>query len=204
MVFPFLTVFLIFLLWLALRYAKIARIREEDMESFWERERRANSTRAKDITSLDYLTIPLDKFPLNFSDEEDVKAIENELLELSTHRLLNLTGMNNSDIKSAFGTPNFETMCQIGEDFDRVLVLLNDYAAKLMEADRFSDAITVLTFAVEAGTDVTDSYIRLVDCYGKEGLEGKTEFIKMLVQNSNLLTKNKILEHIERQPNEQQ
>ncbi|MCF0127682.1 MAG: hypothetical protein HUJ70_03885, partial [Pseudobutyrivibrio sp.] len=153
---------------------------------------------------LDYLTIPLDKFPLNFSSDEAVLALENELKELSTHRLYNLNGMNNTDIKATFGVPNFDTMCRIGEDFDRVLVLLNDYASQFMEAERFSDAITVLDYAVEIGTDITDSYLRLTDCYRHEGLDGKTEFIKILVQNSNLLTKNRIIEYIERQPDGQQ
>ncbi|MCF0131276.1 MAG: hypothetical protein HUJ71_06085 [Pseudobutyrivibrio sp.] len=197
--FPFLTIFIIFVLWLAFKRNKVKEIQQQKEDEFWAREQAANCTLAKDITNLNYLTIPMDKFPLNFSQDTEVLAIENELKELSTHKLLNLGGISNTDLKLSYGVPNFETMCQIGEDYDRVSILLNRYAAALMEANRIDDAITVLEFAVGTKTDISDSYIRLVDCYIASNEDIKLGYLKTNIENSSLLTKNSILEHIKKE-----
>ena len=110
--FPILPFFLLFVVLLALRLNYLKAKREQQENEFWERERQANITPAKDISNLRYITIPIEKFPLNFSTDEKVIEIEKELQELSTHRLLNLTGMTNTDLKLAYGVPNFETINQ--------------------------------------------------------------------------------------------
>ncbi|MCR4694881.1 MAG: hypothetical protein K5773_06135, partial [Pseudobutyrivibrio sp.] len=74
MAFPFLTVFMIFIIILAVKLRQsYARMDQADKE-FWRRERIANSTPAKDISKLHYLTIPLDKFPFGFSSDPEIIA----------------------------------------------------------------------------------------------------------------------------------
>ena len=194
--FPFLTIFLIFLIWLALRYHKLNRIQEEKETSFWEREMLANTTPAKDISNLSYITIPIDKFPLNFSSNPEVLEIENNLVELSTHKLLNLTGKTNTELKETYGVPNFETMSKIGEDFDTMTTLLNKYALALIEEEKIDDAINVLEFAVGVGTDVSQSYNLLADCYSKKDNKNKLDYLITNVENSNLVLKDSVLNHI--------
>ena len=133
--FPILPFFLIFLIWLAIRIKTLDAKQEQQEAEFWAKEKAAKATPAKDISNLRYITIPIEKFPLNFSNDEKVIEIEKELEELSTHRLLNLSGVSNTDLKLTYGVPNFETMSQIGEDFDRVCVLLNAYAKALLSAN---------------------------------------------------------------------
>lgn len=194
--FPILPFFLLFLVFLAVRYRKIAAKREQAENEFWDKERQAKITPAKDISNLRYITIPIEKFPINFSDDEDVIEIEKELQELSTHRLLNLTGVSNTDLKITYGTPNFETMSKIGDDFDRMCVLVNKYAEVLFEAERFDDVITVLEFAVGVGTDVSESYTLLAKCYKNKEMNEKLDMLKDQINQSNLLLKNSILEKI--------
>ena len=100
-------------------------------------------------------------------------------------------------MKLTYGVPNFQTMSQIGDDFDRVCVLLNNYAHALMEAERVDDVITVLEFAVGVGTDISESYTLLAHCYEQKGMHEKLELLKRQVEQSKLLLKNSILSKIE-------
>ena len=195
--FPILPFFLIFLVWLAFRLRKLDTKQKQEEHDFWAKERQANVTPAKDISNLRYITIPMEKFPLNFSNDEKVIEIEKELQELSTHKLLNLIGVTNTDLKLTYGVPNFQTMSQIGDDFDRVCVLLNSYAHALMEAERVDEVITVLEFAVGVGTDISESYTLLAHCYEQKGMHEKLELLKRQVEQSKLLLKNSILSKIE-------
>ncbi len=195
--FPILPFFLIFLVVIAVRLKALDANQKKQEEDFWAKERQANITPAKDISNLRYITIPMEKFPLNFSDDEKVLEIENELKELSTHKLLNLTGKSNTDLKLEYGVPNLELMSQIGDDFDRVCVLLNSYAKELYAVGRIDDVITVLEFAVGVGSDISESYTLLASCYEEYGMEQKIGFLRQTVQKSNLLLKNAILSKIE-------
>ena len=79
--FPILPFFLIFLIWLTFRIKSLDAKQEKQQKDFWDRERAANITPAKDISNLRYITIPIEKFPLNFTDDPKVLEIENELQE---------------------------------------------------------------------------------------------------------------------------
>lgn len=195
--FPILPFFLIFLIWLAIRIKTLDAKQEQQEKEFWAKEKAAQITPAKDISNLRYITIPIEKFPLNFSNDEKVIEIETELKELSTHKLLNLSGISNTDLKLTYGTSNFETMSQIGEDFDKTCILLNSYAKALVEAGMENDAVNVLEFAIGIGTDISESYIMLSDCYKKRSQTEKLSFLRERILNSNLLLKNSILNKID-------
>ncbi len=194
--FPFLTIFLIFIVWLAIKIKQSKAKHTKDMDDFWMAEMQANATPAKDIKGLSYITIPIEKFPLDFSTDEETMDIESRLKELSTHPLLNLTGKTNTEIKAAYGVPNFETMCQIGEDYDEATLLLDKYAAKLEEAGRINDVMAVLEFAVGTKTDIKTSYTRLGKCYKSLGKEEKLAYLIKQVEESNLLLKNTIIKEL--------
>ena len=194
--FPILPFFLIFLIWLAIRIKTLDAKQEQQEAEFWAKEKAAKATPAKDISNLRYITIPIEKFPLNFSTDEKVIEIENELKELSTHRLLNLSGVTNTELKITYGAPNFETMSKIGDDFDRMCVLLNKYSEALYEADRIDDVISVLEFAVGVGTDVSESYTLLAKCYRAKEMNEKLDMLKNQVEQSRLLLKESILHKI--------
>lgn len=195
--FPILPFFLIFLIWLAIRIKTLDAKQEQQEKEFWAKEKAAQITPAKDISNLRYITIPIEKFPLNFSNDEKVIEIEAQLKELSTHKLLNLSGVSNTDLKLTYGTSNFETMSQIGEDFDKTCILLNSYAKALVEAGMENDAVNVLEFAIGIGTDISESYIMLSDCYKKRSQTEKLSFLRERISNSNLLLKNSILNKID-------
>ena len=123
--------------------------------------------------------------------------MENSLQEISTHKLLNLSGVSNTDLKLQYGVGNFETMSQIGEDFDKACILLNSYAKALIDAGMEDDAKNVLEFSIGIGTDISESYIMLANYYKKRSQKEKLNFLRERVSNSTLLLKNSILNNID-------
>lgn len=197
MAFPCLAIFLAFIVFLAIRYRAIDRAQKATQEEFWERELKANSTHGIDISNIEYLTLPIERFPIGKCTNTEIIAIEEELLALSEKPLLNLTGITNTDLKLTYGVPNFEKMSQIGEDFDRATVLLNDYGRLLIENEMPSEAIPVLEYAVGVGTDMSTSYTLLSELYANKGAFEKLAQLREVVNKTSLILKPTIIAHID-------
>ena len=93
---PFLTLFIIFVLILAYYRKKSNAAQAEAEERFWTREHEANSTRRKDISELNYITIPVEKLPLDMDTESTQR-----ILMLSDKKMLNLTQYTNTIINKS-------------------------------------------------------------------------------------------------------
>lgn len=197
MSFPFLTVIMIFIIFLAVRYRSIDRKQDDVTRAFWEREQKANAVPTADLDNIKYITIPLDKFPLGFSKDPDILAMERELRELSQKRLLNLTGKTNTELKERYGVANLTTMQSIGEDFDRLTVLLRDYGSALIDAGRLADAISVLEFGAAIKTDISQNYILLGNCYKALGKTDKIQYLLQQIETSDLMLTSHIQRHLQ-------
>lgn len=197
MAFPCLAIFLAFIVFLAIRYRSIDQAQKQVQEDFWERELKANSTIGIDINTLDYLHLPIERFPFGKCSTPEIEAIESELRELSEKPLLNLTGITNTELKLTYGVPNFDKMSAIGEDFDRATILLNDYSRLLIENEMPSEAIPVLEYAVGVKTDISSSYTMLSDLYAAANSFEKLSRLRDMVENTTLILKPSILAHID-------
>ncbi len=197
MLFPFLAVFLGFGVFLAIRYKSLNRKQELDTQAFWEREAAANAAPSADLDNIKYITIPLDKFPLGFSKDAGICALEETLKDLSQKRLLNLTGKTNTDLKELYGVANLTTMQSIGEDFDLLTITLKDYGAALIQQGKLADAISVLEFGVAIGTDISQNYILLSDCYFAFGKTDKIRYLMDQVSSKNMMLGPSIMHHLQ-------
>ena len=194
--FPFLTVFLIFLIWLAYRIRKAKSSRQKKIDDFWEKEHAADLVPPKDLGTLHYVTIPLDTFPLGEVYDPEVEMIEDELRELSTGRMLNLSGMLNADIKSEYGAANLDAVVPMGDRFERMTLLLVDYAKALIEAGRTDAAVTVLEYGKSVGSDISSNYTLLADCYKGMGSVEKLDSLISYIEAGDLPRKQHILDVI--------
>ena len=154
---------------LGVRYRYLSKKQKDKEESYFELEKRADLTPAVDLSKLDYIRVPVEEFPFGFSDDPEVCMIEEELLSLSRKPLLNLSRRSNTSLKLEFGARNLKKMQVIADDYDRLVVLLCDYAKILMENDKIKDACRVLSFGEEIGSDVSQNAILLKEC--KERLD---------------------------------
>ena len=197
MAFPFLTVFMVFIIGLSIRYAVLNKRREEKFDRFWEKEKEADHTPAKDLSTVSFLKVPIQSFPMGKWEDDEIAMIEERLRALSEKKLLNLTGKTNTELKLEYGTANLEIMSAIGEDFNELTVLLVDYAKALMEKHDYEGAAAVLEYGMSVGTDVSSDYTLLADCYLALGHPEKIELIKEQVQNRDLLLEQKIISYLD-------
>lgn len=195
--FPFLTVFLVFVIFLAIRYRSITKNQQRHIDDYWARDERSNHIPAKDLSLIEYLTIPSDAIPYHVLSDSEVVSIEDALQELSTHKLLNLNGMDNAAIKETYGTANFETMLHFAEEFDQFQMLLVDYAKALMEHDCIPQATQVLEFGVSIGSDISSNYTLLGDCYQRANTPEKIRDLKEKLQQLHLLLEPSILTYLD-------
>ncbi len=196
MAFPCLTIFMIFIIWLSFRLSKVKHSMADKEEAFWDKELKANSTPKKDIDNLNYITIPLEKFPSDFTSDAELLDIVDKLNVLSSERILNITGISNTDIKLSYGVGNFDKVSKYGDNFDTLTVLINQYAKKALELNREDIALPVLEFAIGIKTDISESYTLLADIYKENEKKEKLEYLIEQVNTSNLLLKQSILNQI--------
>ena len=121
MAFPFLGLFIIFLS-VAAYYRKRATAQQKKVtEDFWSREDQANQIRRKDISNLPYITIPLEKFPIGISDDEELTDYENDLKTLASRKILNLSHQSNTDLKLAYGPANLPALSEYDQNYTTLL-----------------------------------------------------------------------------------
>ena len=84
---------------------KHSRKSDSAKASFWAREARANTVRRKDISNLNYINIPDSVIPSDISDDE-INEYRTTLLNLQARKILNLSGLTNTDLKEKYGVAN--------------------------------------------------------------------------------------------------
>ena len=198
MAFPFLTVFIVFVVFLAIRYRSIANRRAKRMDAYWDRQERAEHTPAKDLTNLPYIKVPLRQLPLDETEEdEELATLIGSIRELSHLPLLNLNGKDNAYLKETYGTDNFDYMTTVADNFDRLQMLLVDYAKVLMQKERINDAILILEYGVSIGSDISSNYTLLGECYQTTGQLDKIPALKEKLQQLHLLLEPSILSYLD-------
>lgn len=192
---PFFTVIMIFVVCITVYRMIIEQRRIQRENEFWDREEDAEHVPPVDLATLSYIHMPPNGFPL-VAQGEEAEAMEAELLELSQKPLLNLSGMTNTDLKMTYGTANFEKMQEIGEDFDRLEILIVDYSKLLMEQGKFKEATEALEFGIEIKTDISSNFTLLGECYEMLKMTDQLKTLIETAENSKLLLKTKVLDSL--------
>lgn len=149
-------------------------------QSFWEREHKSNSVRRKPLDDLEYITIPLERFPTTLLRENTIVNECIEILEtLSGQPIVNLTGYTNTDLKLEYGTANITPLTEYDQNFTALVTTLQKWADILLENNYSSEAETIMEFAIDIRTDVSRTYYRLAELYS---IRLETERVHQLVE----------------------
>lgn len=183
-----LAVFLIFVAALNYSIRKNDRAQQNVEQRFWDRERKANFTRRKDISNLDYLTIPIEKIPQNLHTDA-----ENVLVKLSECKMLNLTGLTNTDLKLEYGAANLDELSSYDDNFTEFVQNVTVYTKELLDAGQTEDARALLELAVSYHADASPIYTTLADLYMESGETGQIEMLIQSAEEINSLSKNIII-----------
>ena len=140
--------FIVFLLWLRVKLKQQDK-NETSNKDFWQREHEADFSRNKDISMLEYISVPKEVLPFNEqTNDMELIQIQKDISDVMSKKMINLSGMTNTDINRAkqifeyaINTLNCDISgCYIGlakiylenDDIDKV--------QKLIDKIQYSDA----------------------------------------------------------------
>lgn len=165
------------------------------MSKFWEKELSANSVRKKDISNLNYITIP-DSLPtININDTKILKDYET-INKLRERKILNLSGMSNTNIKLEYGVGNLAFLSECDDNFVLLVRTLDELGHLLFSQGYETQGCEIFEYAVYIGSDIKATYTALADYYNKNN--DKNGIDKLLLNASSIQTsaKDRIVEYI--------
>ena len=193
----FLASLIVFILFLSVRIKRQNKIRQNNEKSFWERERLANSVRRKPLDNLNYIQIPLETFPTHIMQEDETVLECISLMEsLTAQKIVNLTGLSNTDLKLEYGTANITVLTEYDQNYTLLVRTLQKWADTLITAGYADEAATLMEFAVSTRTDISRTYYQLADYYVSRRESEKIHWLKDTADG--LLSSNRsiILNHL--------
>ncbi len=156
---------LIFLIWFSLKKSQADKLEKKTSEAFWQQERRSNTTKKQDIDGLDYIQIPINTLPFRDDCTESVKRLQDQILSLSEKKILNLTGLTNTELKLQYGTANLPLLSEYDVNFMTLCRTLNQWGNLLYEDGFIKEAEAVLSYAVSIGSDIRPTFLLLGTLY---------------------------------------
>lgn len=194
MMFPFFTIFLLFLAWLTYNRVRTEKKERAAQKAFWQKEEAANATRKKDLSSLPYIILPLDSLPLGVRPEDELlSAYDADIQSFTDRKILNLAGQSNTDLKLAYGAPNLTFLTQCDQNFTELIRLMQEWASRLYELSLTAEAEQVLSCTIRWGSDIKGSYLLLARIYQESGRRQELEWLKEQASHLNTLMKEPIL-----------
>jgi hypothetical protein len=204
MKFPFLASFILLIIFFNLRSRSVSRKVEQKEQDFWAKEMESNHVRKKSLDSLEYIHIPVDLLPFGTADDNGIlQQAENELMALKDEKIVNLTGISNTDLKLEYGTANITPLTQYDQNYTALVCALQSWGQELYNLGRYEDAAKVLEFSVKTRTDITATYRLLLDLYrtklgyNEEEIKKKTDALIPIAKNLNSLSRMTILKLLE-------
>lgn len=167
------------------------------LDDYYEKEYKANFTRKKSLDNLNYITIPdeiLSLKPANSTEEID--AWLKDLQDLSKEKIVNLTGISNTDLKLTYGTANITILSDYDSHYTNLVTILQKLAEKLTAIGDKQDAILLLEFAVSTGTDISKSYYLLASLYQEQNEGSKVNSLIRQAEALHTLMKDSIVRNL--------
>ena len=200
--YPIFFLFVIFLDWFAVKRAQAKKFEKANKEQFWQREVDANSVRRKSLANLDYVKIPtyllLPELSANIPiNDEELSRCNKILCDLSSKRILNLTGKTTTDLKFMYGAANLADLDEYDSNFTLFAQTIYAYGDRLHALGFDTEAMIVLRFGIDSLSDISGNYKLLGTLYAKYNQKDKIDEIKHIAMNLDSLMKNSILRSLD-------
>ena len=163
-------------------------------EAFWERESLANSTRKKPLDDLTYIIPDLASLPTDIEcDDPIIKEKVSDLVSLSEEKIVNFTGMTNTDLKLKYGVANLPFLQQCDNNYTVFVRTLQEWAERLYALGYSNEALCVARYAIDQGTDISKSYFLAADIYLSNGRPDQINDLIKAAETINTPLKNSII-----------
>ncbi len=169
---------IVFCIWLAYEIRKNNKKTKKTLECFWEKEEKANATRAKSLDSLNYITIPeeiLNAIPSPVPAElEDCSKM---LLHLQNSKIVNLSHITNTDLKLKYGASNLDILSEYDQNYITLLRVLQTLSEYFYNRSNPEMTRIILEFAVSVQSDNISTYKMLAQIYCDNDEEAKLDYL---------------------------
>lgn len=180
---------LIFIIWL--RYELKKSTSNDD--AFWETEAKANTIRKKSLNSLYYITIPTDSLPFFYDFDKKLDEIQSRIMELASKKIVNLSGITNTQLKLEYGAANLEVLSEYDENFTELTRTLYEWAVCLRDLNKNDAAIKVLEYGITCNIDTYNHYMLLGKLYVANGQHNKLPELINSADSLNCLMRDSII-----------
>ncbi len=187
---------IVFSIWLQYEIRKNSRLSKKGSEELWNKEAQANHVRPVDISTLDYITIPLDQLPLNVSEDLTINSYRDTIVELSKKRILNLTGMTNTDLKLTYGPSNLRQLSDADNNYMILVSTLQKWGERLYSNGHSKEALAVLEYAVQCHTEVKNTYRLLAQLFMDLKTPDKLDSLLEIIPLTKMLGSDKLIEEL--------
>lgn len=189
-------ILLIFVFWLHYEMRKAARLSGKGTMEFWKKERSANLTRRSDLNGLDFITISLDFLPMADLDDPTINSYRDKILDLSDKKIVNLTGITNTELKLQYGAANINLLMEYDNNYTLLVSILQKWGDRLYKKGYYSEAASVLEYAVKNLTDAKSTYILLAKIYKEQNFTEKIDQLIEAIPLSKVIHKEDLAEEL--------
>lgn len=170
----------------------------DGIRSFREKERRADSTLKQPLDNLPFIQVPLDSIPSpEPAVNEKCAAILNELNTLAGKKIVNLTGISNTDLKLTYGAPNLPILTEYDQNFTSLCMNLHELGCEYKLTGHEDEAIATFNAAVSVGTDISGTYTTLAEMYAEKGLYVEIQRLINCADNIRSLTRTSTIKKLQ-------
>ena len=199
MKYPFFASFIVLCLLLMYEIHKARNREAQKYQSFLDEEAKANATRRQSLEDLQYITIPFETLPTDIlTDDERISEYLETLHILSETKIVNFTGLSNTELKLKYGAPNIDILSQYDANYTSLVRTLNDWAHLLYQNGYASEARTILEFAISTNTDISTTYNLLAQIYKDSNETEKIKELIPIASGINSLMSKSIVKNLER------
>lgn len=157
----------------------------KSLKNFWETESKSNSTRKADISKLDYVILRTSTLCIDTAQKCGLSNLIDELNSFTAKKIINLSGYTNTDLKLMYGPANLDILSEYDNNYANLIKLLNKIGDSLYDAEEISAATSFYEYAIEIGSDITNTYVKLCTIYSSNS---ETDKIKNLTKKAGKIT----------------
>ena len=192
----FLICFIVFIIWARVKLKQNKSAISESDKKYWEREAKANFARKRDLSTLDYFTPDFSRIPFSMDAEEQETALNEEIKNYASGKMMNLSGYSNTDLKEMYGAANLDELSEYDQRFQLFRRAVSDLGNYLFEKKDYERAKAVFEYSVEIGSDISTIYTNLGVIYAKAGQTAKIDELLRLVETSDFALKTSIIKKL--------
>ena len=192
----FFIITILLVLWVHYQKRRTDRIASQNSEAFWERERQANLTRKKDISNLDFIHVPVNTLPFPETGSEEIGDIQKHIFNLASGKIVNFTGLSNTDLKLQYGAPNINILMEYDKNYLELVRSLYRYGKLLYDRQLTDEAVSVLEYALSIKTDISANYTLLATIYKEKNNAEAINSVISAAEELTSMTKKALLSNL--------